>query len=78
MAGNLADWLQKARGWKAVRVRALTQSLATLGGSPLRVVIMHFLGARASISMHTLHCVKGHGRGSRIPEMGDVRVQVRR
>ncbi|CAL5229146.1 g12420 [Coccomyxa viridis] len=31
MAGNLADWLQKARGWKAVRVRALTQSLATLG-----------------------------------------------
>ena len=32
VAGNIADWLQEARGWQAVRVRALTQSLATLGG----------------------------------------------
>ena len=31
VAGNVADWLQEARGWTAVRVRALTQSLATLG-----------------------------------------------
>ena len=39
VAGNLADWLQKARGWRAVHVRALTQTLATLGRSPPRARI---------------------------------------
>ena len=33
MAGNTADWLQEARGWKAANVRAFIQSVATLGTS---------------------------------------------
>ena len=36
VAGNVADWLQEVRGWKAVRVRAFTQTLATLGGPSLK------------------------------------------
>ena len=63
VAGNLADWLQKARGWKAVRVRALTQSLATLGDCPPRQ-----LTVRSSDLLQISACtpcpVVGHGRGT--------------
>ena len=34
IAGNFADWLQEARRWKPARVRALTQTMATLGVTP--------------------------------------------
>ena len=30
-AGFLADWLMSRRGWRAARVRALMQTVATLG-----------------------------------------------
>ena len=30
-AGVLADWLMARRGWRAARVRALMQTVATLG-----------------------------------------------